>query len=182
MKTLLFVIMGFMVFSLPAQVGIGTQNPDPSAMLDVRSDSSGFAMPRMSAEDRLNISNPVPGLQVYDTTYKAIWFYDGTQWRSVTPLAYGRVQRDGHPRRIVGATVERLGTGHYKITFNTPMPGENYIITLSLRKEDNHERDDITIYWRYMNEQSFEVFIQDNDNGFDDGIPTDNMFLFSVFY
>ncbi len=182
MKKLFLLLIIFYGIDFYAQVGIGINAPDPSAMLDVRSKTSGFAMPRMTSAERTSITNPVAGLQVYDTDYQAIWFYDGTEWRSVTPLAYGRVQPDGNPRRIVGATVQRIETGHYKITFNTPLPGENYMVSLSLRKEDNHERDDITIFWRYMNEQSFEVFIQDNDNGFSVGIPTDNMFLFSVMY
>ena len=151
-------------------------------MLDVQSTTSGFAMPRMNSAERTNITNPVEGLQVYDTDYKAIWFYDGTEWRSLTPLAYGRIDTNGHPRRIFGATATRVERGHYKITFNTPMPTEDYMISLSLRKEDNHERHDITIFWRYMSTTEFEVFIQDNDNGFDSGIPTDNMFLFSVSY
>ena len=179
-KTFIFLVF-IATHTFYAQVGIGT-SPDSSAMLDVQSTTSGFAMPRMNSAERTNITNPVEGLQVYDTDYKAIWFYDGTEWRSLTPLAYGRIDTNGHPRRIFGATATRVERGHYKITFNTPMPTEDYMISLSLRKEDNHERHDITIFWRYMSTTEFEVFIQDNDNGFDSGIPTDNMFLFSVSY
>ena len=183
MKSRLFVFMLFVsALSFYAQVGIGTTSPDPSAVLDVHSNMGGFAMPRMHTSERMNITNPVEGLQVYDTDYNAIWFYDGTEWRSVGPLAYGRVDRDGSPTRLVGATVTRLGRGHYRITFNTPMPTDNYIIQLTLRQEDDEQRDDVVIYFRYLTPEKFDVYIQDNDNGYDNGTPEDNMFMFSVIY
>ncbi len=182
MKKIILLLCLLASWSFYSQVGIGTTSPDPSTMLDVQSTSSGFAMPRMSKDQRTNIPNPIAGLQVYDTDYKIVWFYDGNEWRSMSPIAYGRVDANGHPWRIVGASVQRIEKGHYKINFITPLPTEFAMISLSLRKEDNKERDDITIYWRYLNVNGFEVFIQDNDNGFDDGIPTDNMFMFTVTY
>ncbi|MBD2753752.1 hypothetical protein [Spirosoma validum] len=48
-----------------AQVGIGTIIPDPSAQLDVVSTQRGLLPPRMSAQQRTNIPNPVEGLMVY---------------------------------------------------------------------------------------------------------------------
>jgi len=181
MKNILLLLIIFGTMTIYAQVGIGTTNPSSSTMLDVQSSTSGFAMPRMNSTDRLNIANPVPGLQVYDTDYKAIWFYDGNEWRSVGPLAYGRINPDGTATRIVGASVSHVGTGHYKITFDKAMPTENYMISLSLRKE-KHERYDITIFWQSLTTTGFDVYVQDNDNGYDIGIPTDNMFMFIVTY
>ncbi|NPA46856.1 MAG: hypothetical protein GXO24_06555 [Chlorobi bacterium] len=182
MKNIFVFIASFVFWPFYAQVGIGTTTPEPSAMLDVQSTTSGFAMPRMSSTDRININNPVPGLQVYDTTYKAVWFFDGNEWRSMGALAYGRISPNGTPLRIVGATVRRIGRGHYRITFNTPMPSDDYMISLSLRQEDDESRDDVVIYWRYLTTDRFDVYIQDNDNGSNDGTPTDNMFMFSVYY
>ena len=49
-----------------AQVGIGTTTPNPSAMLDVTSTTSGLLIPRMSTIQRVAIASPAEGLIVYD--------------------------------------------------------------------------------------------------------------------
>jgi hypothetical protein len=59
-----------------AQVGINADNstPDPSAMLDVKSQVKGMLPPRMTFAQRNAIQNPVEGLMVYCTNCNA----DGT--------------------------------------------------------------------------------------------------------
>lgn len=71
------LVMGF---SAEAQVGIGTANPDPSSMLDIASTTKGLLMPRLTTVKRTSIPNPAAGLQVYDTTTKSFWYFDGTVW------------------------------------------------------------------------------------------------------
>jgi len=46
-----------------AQVGINTDNstPDPSAMLDVKSTTSGMLVPRMTVDQRNAIVSPAEG-------------------------------------------------------------------------------------------------------------------------
>ena len=73
---LLFFIHSF-VF---AQVGIGTTTPDNSTMLDIFSTSKGFLVPRLSTFQRVSISSPATGLQVYDTTTNTLWYFNGTIW------------------------------------------------------------------------------------------------------
>lgn len=58
-------------------VGIA-QVPDASAMLEVVSTTSGFAMPRMTTVQRIAIVAPIAGLQVYDTDLKGVYAFDGT--------------------------------------------------------------------------------------------------------
>jgi len=50
-----------------AQVGIGTETPDPSAALDVSSTTLGLLIPRMSSAERDIIINPVNGLLLFNT-------------------------------------------------------------------------------------------------------------------
>ncbi|GLB53643.1 hypothetical protein NBRC110019_26840 [Neptunitalea chrysea] len=50
-----------------AQVGIGTTDPDASSALDITSTTSGLLIPRMTNNEKLNISSPATGLLVYDT-------------------------------------------------------------------------------------------------------------------
>lgn len=72
----IFAFMFCMVQSY-AQVGIGTINPDASAMLDVSSTTKGMLTPRMTTAQRLAITSPAPadGLIVYDTTLKSFYHY-----------------------------------------------------------------------------------------------------------
>ena len=50
-----------------AQIGVGTSNPDPSALLDVTSTSKGFLVPRINNTNRNLINNPVLGLIIFNT-------------------------------------------------------------------------------------------------------------------
>ncbi len=54
---------------------------DGSAMLDVKSDSKGILIPRLTASQRDQISSPATGLMVYQTdATEGFYFYDGTNW------------------------------------------------------------------------------------------------------
>ncbi len=57
-------------------VGIGTSNPDPSALLDLKSDSRGLLLPRMSASQRQSLSQPATGLLVYQTEAPEGFYYN----------------------------------------------------------------------------------------------------------
>lgn len=63
----------FLLFckTLTAQIGIGTSNPDPSAILQVESNNKGVLFPRVSLQsftDNITISNPANGLTVFNTS------------------------------------------------------------------------------------------------------------------
>ncbi len=180
MKNILLYIILITPLTFFAQVGIGTTAPDASAMLDIQSTTSGFAMPRMSTTERTSIANPVNGLQVYDTNYKNIWFYDGNEWRTVSPVAYGRIKGNGTPFRIVGASAVRESTGIYKITFNKKMPTNNYIISISLRSDNS--RRDLGVFYKSLTKNSFKVYIYNSDNGTPAGDLMNSQFSFSVHY
>lgn len=66
-KYLLFFIL-FIATNQFAQVGIGTENPDGSAVLDLDSDSKGFLLPRLTTDQRNSITNPAKGLMIYNIT------------------------------------------------------------------------------------------------------------------
>ena len=81
MKQILLSFAVFiLVYSADAQVAISNpgSNPDPSAMLDVKSTTKGFLMPRVVL--RTNVASPATGLLVYETTSNAVWVYNGTAW------------------------------------------------------------------------------------------------------
>ncbi len=80
--TVLFWIFGLLftdTSTAQAQnVGIGTNAPDNSAMLDIVSTSRGILIPRMTSAQRTAVSTPARGLLVYDLDTKSFWFYDGS--------------------------------------------------------------------------------------------------------
>ncbi len=62
-------------------VGIGTTNPDNSAILDLSSSDKGFLLPRMTKDQRLGINNPAQGLQVFQTNEESgLYVFNGTEW------------------------------------------------------------------------------------------------------
>ncbi len=63
-----------------AQKGIGTNNPEPSSVLDLTSTTKGLLIPRMTTQQRLNLPSPAEGLQVYDIDTHTHWFYNGSIW------------------------------------------------------------------------------------------------------
>lgn len=68
-----------------ANVGIGTTQPDESAVLDIKSSTKGVLMPRMSLQERNAIQNPANGLIVYQTDMlSGFYFYDGKNWKPLT--------------------------------------------------------------------------------------------------
>ena len=55
----------------------------PSAMLDVKSNSKGVLIPRLSAAERNSISSPAKGLLVFDNDKSAFVYWNGSQWQTL---------------------------------------------------------------------------------------------------
>ena len=80
MKYLLPLLL-FISLTVNAQIGIGTQKPDPSAILDIKSDTTGVLFPRMTLEQKLKINNPAEGLLIYQKdTLQGFYFYSNEKW------------------------------------------------------------------------------------------------------
>ncbi|MGB1294969.1 MAG: hypothetical protein ACPG6V_05775, partial [Flavobacteriales bacterium] len=71
-KNFLFFSIGLFVASSLAQVGIGTSSPDPSSVLELKSNDKGFLMPRLTTSQRNQITNPTEGLMVFNTDRNAM--------------------------------------------------------------------------------------------------------------
>ncbi|MDX2001168.1 MAG: hypothetical protein SFW35_01970 [Chitinophagales bacterium] len=130
------------------QVGIGTQNPDPSAIVEITSDVRGFLPPRMSTSSRDAIQNPARGLIIFNITDSTLQIFNGQCWLrsyqktcndcffSLTPSATAdtidRVQTDsttftvqvnqsnGNPQNIAFAVIGQLPPGVTVSIVNNP--------------------------------------------------------------
>jgi hypothetical protein len=72
-------------------VGIGTTTPDPSALLELKSNTSGVLIPRMIQDEKNAIDDPANGLLIYQTDVLSgfyYYYYDDVslsgEWRSLT--------------------------------------------------------------------------------------------------
>ncbi|MES2849152.1 MAG: tail fiber domain-containing protein [Bacteroidota bacterium] len=81
-KLSLFFIFYFSILISYAQsVGIGTTTPNSNAMLEIRSNSKGVLMPRLSTASKNAMANVPKGMMVYDSTVSAFYYHDGSKWR-----------------------------------------------------------------------------------------------------
>jgi len=83
---ILFIILLQSLTSL-AQVGIGTTSPNASSVLELESTSKGVLIPRLTATQKENITNPAEGLMIYCTncclTGGTLAYYNGENWTNV---------------------------------------------------------------------------------------------------
>ncbi|MEP4532661.1 MAG: hypothetical protein ABJ004_06215 [Cyclobacteriaceae bacterium] len=63
-----------------SSVGIGTENPDQSAALDISSTEKGLLIPRMTTAQRDAIAEPATGLLIYNLDTKQVQNFDGSAW------------------------------------------------------------------------------------------------------
>lgn len=84
-----FTVIVFNSLLINAQVSINTDGTSPpsSAMFEVRSTDKGMLVPRMSASERDNITNPVVGLMVYVTDDSSFYYHSGNEWLKIQPGA-----------------------------------------------------------------------------------------------
>lgn len=69
-------------------VGIGTNTPDPSSLLQLESTNKGFIAPRMTTAQRTAIAAPANGLLVYDITADCFFYYTTANgWVSLCQLS-----------------------------------------------------------------------------------------------
>ena len=86
MKIIYLFTLCFLITASSAQVGIGTTQPNTSAILEIKSPDKGLLIPRLTLANRNNINNPPEGLLIYCTDCcdpGALSFYNGSSWQQL---------------------------------------------------------------------------------------------------
>ncbi len=94
MKKYLLLFALFETVVAFSQVGIGTTTPSAKSILDLTTTDRGFLLPRMNTVQRTAIvpnATTDRGLQVYDTTTKTVWFWDGAKWVNTQSVDFDSV-------------------------------------------------------------------------------------------
>lgn len=87
MKHLYFILLFLCTFSTYAQVGIGTNAPDPSAQLDISSTDKGLLIPRVTLANRPGSPGKpaaTAGLIIYQTDNNpGFYTFNGVSWEKL---------------------------------------------------------------------------------------------------
>ena len=72
------ILLSFGKGNAQNNVGIGTNTPNPNAILDMQSTTQGVLVPRLTTAQRNAIAAPTEGLMVYDIDVNCFFFYEST--------------------------------------------------------------------------------------------------------
>ncbi len=133
-KIILVFIITFLFIlgtAISQSVGLGTQTPHPSAVLDLVSPNKGLLLPRLTQAARLAIANPPAGLVVYQTDATPGFFiFNGTEWSRYGSSELERIIQGGNTGwRLLGRDPSFYGTiGQNAVDFS------NGVITPSVNR------------------------------------------------
>ncbi len=71
-------------FTIAQNVGIGTNNPNQKAVLEVRSSNKGFLPPRITEDSMIAMGNVPEGMLVYNTSRDCIMLFSKSNWRCLS--------------------------------------------------------------------------------------------------
>lgn len=82
-----------------------------SAMLDVKSVSKGFLIPRLTTVQRTSITSPSTSLLVFDTNLNSFYFWNGTAWTNLTSGSASGIWAYNSPNVYLNNATDKLGVG-----------------------------------------------------------------------
>jgi len=119
MKNFTLAVALLITCSVQSQIGMGTPNPDPSAVLELASTQKGFLPPRLTTLERDAIVHPPVGLTIFNTIKNCLEWYSATGW-------YNACGSNGIAK-ITNYTCDTLETG--TMTEGDPVAGVSQTIT-----------------------------------------------------
>ncbi len=137
LSKILFLLVLLLPMCVKAQntknIGIGTSNPDPAAILDISSTDKGVLIPRLTSAQIAGINTPPEGLMVYNLDSACYFYYNNFSWVSLCHP--GTASNGAHIAIVNGRTDVQLGgaliqntdvpLSGFKLTFSTTGTGGN---------------------------------------------------------
>jgi hypothetical protein len=111
---------------LQAQKGIGTSNPDPSSVLELKSTTKGFLPPRLTTAQRNAIVSPASGMMIYNNEKNCLEWYNGVVWYN----GCGTQESSGGSAVISGYANTSISSGI--LTVGTAATGVSQTITATV--------------------------------------------------
>lgn len=105
------------------QVGIGTDKPNGSSILDIESTSQGVLLPRMSTTQMNAISTPAQGLMIYNTDDNCPFSYTGTHWTSTCSKIYRNT--------VTGSTHVTVASPSVELAQSFTLAGQQNVMILT---------------------------------------------------
>lgn len=140
-KLLMLLFNLWLLQSASAQVGIQTDTPDGSAVLDIVSSNKGLLIPRLTLTNDLTnpspVSAPATGLLIYNAGANqptGFYFWTGSAWKMLKPQETTDVQgpassTDNAVARFDGTTGNKLQNSVVILDDNGNMTGVNSLTT-----------------------------------------------------
>jgi hypothetical protein len=172
-KIFLLVHLTFFVSLLSSQsVGVGTNTPNSSALLDVSSTDKGLLIPRMTSAQRIAIASPAKGLLVYQNEAPEGFYYNNGTPAATNWIMLGATGPQG-PQGPVGATgiinaYSIAGTCAYPsnvLSFITPtititlQPGQKVFLVATRAMGGYAAADGLDIYPAYQSLAPFSPIV-----------------------
>ena len=138
MKTLFpLLTLLFFSFSLMAQVGINTTSPDSNSVLDLKSNTKGLLIPRMTTVQREGMSSVKfsQGMMVYDITLDILFVGYGngalsTKWYAMNPWKT-EYRTDNNASTAHMTTMTAGSIKHGNIGIGTAVPTKKLDVRMS---------------------------------------------------
>lgn len=113
MKTIVLLLTAFLpAVNIHAQsfsINTDGSTAHSSAMLDVKSNSKGILIPRLSTVQRTAIATPAKGLIVYDSTLNNFYYHNGSNWLELFADSNKLWRKNGND--IYNANTGKVGIG-----------------------------------------------------------------------
>jgi hypothetical protein len=113
---LLSFIFPAMLFAQSVSISSDATAPHSSAMLDIKSDSKGLLMPRLTTLQRTSVAGPATGLTVFDMDTYSYWMYRGDLNGGWAELQHNFQNFWGSS----GSNIYNTNTGNTGLGTNTP--------------------------------------------------------------
>jgi hypothetical protein len=113
---LLVIIFPSMLFAQSVSINTDGSQPDNTAILDIKSNSKGLLIPRLTTAQRTGIVSPAIGLTVFDTDTYSTWIFRGDVYGNWVEVLHSL---DRHWNRT-GLNIFTTNTGNVGIGTNSP--------------------------------------------------------------